>query len=123
MFRLRALQGLMVFSAVLYLTALRDVYRVLFAPREGEPHEQMLSTVMVVQAVFLLLAVGKPAAHRTFIAFTAWATAAHSAVMAIQSWHGVLRRSDLPIYLVMFVIGVAFILLIPPKSPATPAAP
>lgn len=118
MIRQRALQGLMVFTGVVYLTALLDVYRVLFAPREGEPHEQMLSTVMVVQAVFLLLAVRKPAAHRSLIAFTAWATAAHSTVMAIQSWHGVLRRSDLPIYLVMFVIGIVFILLIPPKQPA-----
>lgn len=123
MFRERALKVLLVLTGLTYLTGFLDVAHVVLVPYQGRPHEQMLSTVMAVQAIFLLLAVRQPAAHRSFIAFSAWSATAHSAVMAVQAWRGVLRSSDLPIYVVMVVVGIVFILLIPDRQPATRATP
>lgn len=47
--------------------------------------EQMLASVYATLGVFLLLAVRNPSANRSLIAFTAWSSLAHVAVMAMSA--------------------------------------
>jgi hypothetical protein len=45
----------------------------------------MMLAVHFVLGVFLVLAVRRPVAHRSLIAFTGWGILAHDAVMAVQA--------------------------------------
>jgi hypothetical protein len=45
----------------------------------------MLAGVYITLGVFLLLALRNPSANRTLIAFTAWSSLVHAAIMAVQA--------------------------------------
>src|SRR4051812_14657242 len=51
----------------------------------GAYYLQMICVVYAVLGVFLIRAAGNPVEHRSLIAFAAWSSAAHGAVMAIQA--------------------------------------
>ena len=51
-----------------------------------DPAMSMLFSLYVTLGVFLLLAIRDPAAHRSLIAFTAWSSFAHAALMAVQAF-------------------------------------
>jgi len=81
-----------------------------------EETEQMMLSIYVTLGVFLLLAARNPSAHRSLIAFAAWSSFAHAAVMAVQSLHDVAERAHLLVGALAFgVIGVALIVLAPAK--------
>jgi len=83
--------------------------------REEETLQMMLS-IYVTLGVFLLLASRNPSANRSLIAFTAWSSFAHAAIMAVQSLHNVSERGHLLAGVLLFVIvGVALIVLAPAK--------
>ena len=71
----------LLFSAGIYplVTSLRSELRA---------HEEnalpMMLSLYVTLGVFLLLAARNPSAHRSVIAFAAWSSFAHSALMAVQ---------------------------------------
>jgi uncharacterized membrane protein YoaK (UPF0700 family) len=57
-----------------------------------------------------------PSANRSLIAFTAWSSFAHGAVMAVLAFQIASERRDLLIAVaVLVVIGVALIVLAPAK--------
>ncbi|SRR6266566_5521537 len=77
---------------------------------------QMMLSLYVTLGIFLLLASRNPSANRSLIAFAAWSSLAHAAVMAAQSLHDVSERGHLLGGSLMFVIvGVALIVLGPAK--------
>lgn len=77
---------------------------------------QMFLSLYVTLGVFLLLAVRKPAANRSLIAFAAWSSLAHAGVMAVQSVRDVSERGHLLGGVAMFgVIGVLLLVLAPAK--------
>jgi hypothetical protein len=76
----------------------------------------MMLAVYFVLGVFLLLAVPRPAAHRSLIAFTGWGTLAHDAVMAVQASQLKQLRSELIPLTVVALLCVALIALVPPKQ-------
>jgi hypothetical protein len=76
----------------------------------------MLLSIYVTLGVFLLLAVRKPAAHRSLIAFAAWANLAHASVMAVQSLQIGTQRTELPPLGIAGIICVALIVLTPAKQ-------
>jgi hypothetical protein len=77
---------------------------------------QMMLSIYVTLGVFLLLSSRNPSANRSLIAFTAWSSFAHAAVMAVQSLHDVAERTHLLIGSLAFgVIGVALVVLAPAK--------
>jgi hypothetical protein len=87
---------------------------------------QMMLSIYVTLGVFLLLASRNPSANRSLIAFAAWSSLAHAAVMTVQSLHHVDERVHLLLGSLAFaVIGVALIVLAraravsvtPPKEP------
>ena len=75
---------------------------------------QMMLSIYVTLGVFLLFAARNPSGHRSLIAFAAWSSLAHAAVMALQSIHDVGERVHLLIGFTGFaLIGVALVALAP----------
>jgi uncharacterized protein DUF6632 len=88
-----------------------------------EPALQMMLSIYVTLGVFLLLASRNPSAHRSLIAFTAWSSFAHAAVMAVQASRNLISRGELWGVLALGIIGAAIIVLAPAKlkAAASPA--
>ena len=111
MIRERALKVVLVLVGLLFLAT---VY-----PLVGmhlEETLQMMLSIYVTLGVFLLLASLNPSANRSLIAFTAWSSFAHAAVMAVQAQHDVDERKHLlGGALGLAVVGLVLILLAPAK--------
>jgi len=81
-----------------------------------EPALSMMLSVYVTLGVFLLLAARNPSASRSLIAFTAWSSFAHAAVMGFQAFRDMISRQELIGVVVLIVIGVGLLALTPAKS-------
>src|SRR5437762_11297920 len=67
------------------------VYPLLIFMRQ-EPALAMMLSVYVTLGIFLLLASRNPSANRSLIAFTAWSSFVHAALMAGRRLSGPVRR-------------------------------
>jgi hypothetical protein len=81
-----------------------------------EPAMSMMFSLYVTLGVFLLFAIRNPAASRSVIAFTAWSSFAHAALMGTQAFRNMVARGELIGVGVLIVIGVVFIALAPSKD-------
>jgi len=120
--RERALKVVLVLVGLLFLSG---VYPTLASVWRGEiDGDTMMLSLYVTLGVFLLLAVRNPSAHRTLIAFTAWSSFAHGAVMAALAYQNTSERRELLIAVaVLALIGVSLIALAPAKQAmAAPSA-
>ena len=86
-----------------------------------EPALSMQFSLYVTLGVFLLLAIRNPSANRSLIAFTAWSSFAHAALMGTQAMRNIVARGELIGVAVLIVIGASLIALAPAKQP-TPSA-
>jgi hypothetical protein len=86
-----------------------------------EPSLSMMFSIYVTLGVFLLLAIRNPLANRSLIAFTAWSSFAHAAVMGTQALRNMISRGELVGVAILVVVGVALIALAPGKQGAAPA--
>jgi hypothetical protein len=82
-----------------------------------EPVMSMMASLYVTLGVFLLLAARNPVAHRSLIAFTAWSSFAHAAVMAVQEYRNLIGPQELVGVVVLAIIGIVLIALAPAKQP------
>jgi tryptophan-rich sensory protein len=82
-----------------------------------EPALAMMLSVYVTLGIFLLLAARDPSANRSLIAFTAWSSFAHAALMAVQAFLNLIARGELVGVAALVIIGVALIVLAPAKPP------
>ena len=127
MIRKRALQIILVVVGVLFLGgayALFPLFRSATLP-DQRAFEQMLGSIYAILGIFLLLAVRDPSAHRSLIAFAAWSSVVHGAVMGLQALRNVIPRADLlRAVLPTILIGIVLIRLAPakPKGAASTAA-
>jgi len=64
----------------------------------------------------LLLASLNPSANRSLIAFTAWSSFAHAAVMGVQAFRNLIARGELLGVAALVIIGIALIVLTPAKQ-------
>jgi hypothetical protein len=64
----------------------------------------------------LLLAARNPSANRSLIAFTAWSSFAHAALLAVQAFCNLIPRGELLSVAALFIIGVALIVLAQAKQ-------
>ena len=120
--RERALKVVLVLVGLLFLAG---VYPTLASVWRGEiDGDTMMLSLYVTLGVFLLLAVPNPSAHLTLIAFTAWSSFAHGAVMAALAYQNTSERRELLIAVaVLALIGVSLIALAPAKQAmAAPSA-
>jgi hypothetical protein len=59
----------------------------------------------------LLLAARNPSANRSLVAFTAWSSFAHAALMALQAFRNLIPRGELLGVAALVIIGVDLIAL------------
>ena len=111
MVRERALKVVLVVVGLLFVATAYPMVVL----RQDEALQMMLS-LYVTLGVFLLLAARNPAAYRSVIAFAAWSSFAHAAVMSMQGVYDVAERVHFLIGSAMFVlIGAALLALSPVK--------
>src|SRR5438309_9980615 len=82
----------------------------------SEPALAMMLSLYVTLGIFLLLAARNPSANRSLIAFTAWSSFAHAALMAVQAVQNLIPRGELLGVAALITIGVALIVLAPAKQ-------
>jgi hypothetical protein len=78
-----------------------------------DPALSMMFSLYVTLGVFLLLAIRNPSASRSVIAFAAWSSLAHAALMGTQACRNMVARGELIGVAVLVVIGVVLIALAP----------
>jgi hypothetical protein len=88
-----------------------------------DPASSMMFSIYVTLGVFLLFAIRNPLANRSLIAFTAWSSFAHAAVMGTQALRNMISRGELVGVAILVVIGVVLIALGPPKQRAARGLP
>jgi hypothetical protein len=89
----------------------------------NEDATPMMLSLYVTLGVFVLLAAHNPSANRSLIAFTAWSSFAHAAVMVVMAVHVTSAREGLlMVSALLGVIGVALIVLAPAKPPGERAS-
>jgi hypothetical protein len=112
--RERALKVVLIVVGLLFLAL---AYPMAIFVRQ-EPALAMMMSLYVTLAIFLLLAARNPSANGSLIAFTAWSSFAHAALMAVQAFLNLIARGELIGSAVLVVIGVALIALAPGKQTA-----
>ena len=119
MLRERALKVVLVLVGLLFSAG---IYPLVTSVRDGwqankEDALPMMLSLYVTLGIFLLLAARHPSANRSVIAFAAWSSFAHAAVMAVMSVNLANERRGLLIAAAMFsIIGAVLIVLTPAKQ-------
>jgi hypothetical protein len=117
MWRERSLKVILVLVGLLFVTGIYPVVMYLRRPGNEGSGDAMMLSLYVTLGVFLLLAVRKPSAHRSLIAFTAWSGFAHGAVMTVMAFQIPSERiALLSAVTALVVIGVALLALAPRKQ-------
>jgi hypothetical protein len=109
--RERALKIVLVVVGLLFIAT---VYPMFVFVRD-EPALSMMLSLYVTLGIFLLLAARDPGAHRSLIAFTAWSSLAHGALMGTQALMGMVEHKELIGVGILLVIGVVLLVLAPAK--------
>jgi len=123
--RERVLKVVLVLVGLLFSAS---IYPVVTSVRSGweankEDALPMMLSLYVTLGIFLLLAARNPSANRSVIAFAAWSSFAHAAVMAVMAVRLASERGGLLIAAVVFsVIGLALIALAPARQPGERAS-
>ena len=128
MTRERALKVVLVVVGLIMLFGLYPLMNFLWPsgwrwqPNQTE-YEQMIQGIYATLGIFLLLASRNPPAHRSLIAFTAWSSLVHGAIMAVQALHNASERGhllgDVP---TLFIVWIVLLVLAPAKQSAERAA-
>lgn len=116
--RERALKVVMVLVGLLFVAGVYPVAMDLWHANPADTGDDMMLSLYVTLGVFLLLAVRNPSGNRSLIAFAAWSSFAHAAVMsalALQPKQASERTGFLWGSAALAVIGVALIALAPAK--------
>ena len=108
----RALKVVLVVVGLLFVAT---VYPLLLFVRQA-PALAMMLCLYVTLGIFLLLASRNPSANRSLIAFTAWSSFAHAALMGMQAFRNYIARTELLGVALFAVIGVTLIVLAPAKQ-------
>ena len=110
--RERALKIVLVLVGLLFSAG---VYPLMMMVKQ-DPALAMMMSLYATLGVFLLLAARNPSANRSLIAFTAWSSFAHAALMAVQAFRNLIPRGELLGVAALVIIGVALIVLAPQSS-------
>ena len=121
--RERALKVVLVLVGLLFSATAYPLTMSLWQANQAE-FEPMMLSLYVALGIFLLLAARNPSANRSLIAFTAWSSFAHAAVMGVQALHDASERGHLLGGSAgLVVIGVTLIALAPTKQSVERVSP
>jgi hypothetical protein len=110
--RERVLKIVLVVVGLLFCAA---IYPLILMAKQ-DPALAMMMSLNATLGIFLLRASRNPSAHRSLIAFAAWSSFAHAAVMSFQALLNIIARRELAGVAFFVVIGVTLIALAPAKS-------
>jgi Family of unknown function (DUF6632) len=118
------LKLVMIAAGLLFSAGIYPLVASLWAWQHSDEIVPMFLSLYVSLGVFLLIAARNPAEHRSLIAFAAWSSFAHAAVMLVQSYADVAGRPELyGMSALLIAVGVPLIALAPAKRSAGEAAP
>lgn len=124
MFRERALKAMLVVVGLFFSAAIFPAIGSLRDPAHSDTGDTMMMGLYVTLGIFLLIAVRNPSAHRSLIAFAAWSSFAHAAVMSALGFEMPSERAGfLGGSAALLVIGVTLIVLAPGKQSAGGGGP
>jgi len=117
--RERALQVVLVLWGVLSVVA--NIYPLVTSFLAGlRPTEAtavpMFWSVYATLGVFLVLAARNPSAHRSLIAFAAWSSVVHAAVMVLMAIQLPTRRGELLVGVAATALPAALLFVLAPSS-------
>src|SRR5207302_9900164 len=114
--RERALKVVLVLVGLLFSAGIYPLTMSLWKLNKSDYGDDMMLSLYVPLGIFLLMAVRNPSANRSLIAFAAWSSFAHGAVMARLGIHNASERAGLLVAAAVLVaIGVTLIALAPGK--------
>lgn len=109
--RERALKIVLVLVGLLFCAG---VYPLILMVKQ-DPALAMMMSLYATLGIFLLLASRNPSANRSLIAFTAWSSFAHAAVMSFQALLNMIARRELIGSAVFAIVGILLVALAPGK--------
>ena len=117
----RVLQIVLVLVGLFYFGWIYFLFTLLWHSNwlRGSEAVPMFLSLNVVLGAFLLVAVKRPAEHRSLIAYGAWSSLGHAFVMAIQTveaWRHGIHRNPADVVIIGLIGGVLLVLL-PGKRP------
>jgi drug/metabolite transporter superfamily protein YnfA len=107
----RALKVVLALTGLMFIATVYPM--VLFVKQD--PALAMMLSLYVTLGIFLLMAVRNPSENRNLVAFTAWSSLAHAALMSYQALRNMIERGELIGSVVLAIIGIALIALAPAK--------
>src|ERR1700682_3756771 len=117
MIRERALKVVLVLVGLLFSAGIYPLTMSLWKMNQSDYGDTMMLSLYFALGIFLLMAVRNPWANRSLIAFAAWSSFAHGAVMAVMAVHIPNERAGLlGAVTALIIIGVALIALAPAKQ-------
>lgn len=121
--RERALKIVLVLVGLLFTAGIYPMVGRLLSPAGSDTGDTMMMSLYFVLGILLLIAVRNPSAHRSLIAFAAWSSFGHAAVMTILGYEMRSERTGFWIgSAVLLVIGVVLVALAPAKQPVEKAS-
>ena len=111
--RERTLKIVLVLAGLLFSAAVIPLMMMV----KQDPALAMMMSLYATLGVFLLLATRNPSEHRSLIAFAAWSSFAHAAVMSFQALLNMIARRELIGSAVFIMIGIALVALAPARQP------
>ena len=119
MVRERALRVVLVLVGLLFSAAAYPAIGGLLDTVHSDTGDTMQMAIYACLGIFLLMAVRNPTAHRSLIAFAAWSSFAHAAVMSVLGVEIASQRVGfLTASGVLLLIGLVLIALAPRKQAA-----
>jgi hypothetical protein len=116
--RERALQVALVLVGLLFSAGIYPLTLSLWKMDQSDHGDDMMLSLYFALGIFLLMAVRNPSANSSLIAFAAWSSFAHGAVMAVLAFKLPSERVGFfGAVAALIVIGVALIALVPAKQP------
>lgn len=118
MIRERALKIVLVLVGLLFTAAVYPAAGDLWHGNVSDSGDTMMMSLYCTLGIFLLLAVRKPSAHRSLIAFAAWSSFAHAVAMSGLGFQRQFVNNRVGFWIgsaVLAVIGVLLLALAPAK--------
>ena len=84
-------------------------------PNEGTA-APMFWTILAMLGVFLVLAARNPSAYRSLIAYAAWSSVAHTAIMALMAMQLPTRRGELLVGATVAGLGAVLLFVFAPRK-------
>jgi uncharacterized membrane protein YoaK (UPF0700 family) len=114
--RERAIKIVLVLVGLLFSAGIYPLTMSLWKMNKSDYGDDMMLSLYFALGILLLMAVRNPSANRSLIAFAAWSSFAHGAVMPVLAVHFAGERGGLlSAVAVLVIIGVALIALAPAK--------